>query len=102
MGTTTSESILASGRDVGAGCGKLGVLVSSRGFDGGHHLFHVVAQPGSGNCQAVLATGVAWSGAAAPSDQRGRPSSLRHSDFGTEAVGRVGNAVPLPALPVPE
>ena len=93
---------LAGGRDLRARRRKLGVPVSSRRFDRGHHRSHVVAQPGFGGCQAILAVGVAANRAKAANDQRGRPSSLRHRDFGIETVGRVGKALPLPAVPVHE
>jgi hypothetical protein len=57
--TTASESILAGGRNVRSGSRKLGVLVSSRRFGPRYHRSHVVAQPGYGCCQALLAIGVA-------------------------------------------
>jgi hypothetical protein len=80
---TASESILAGGRNLRASHGKLGVPVSRRGFGWGHHPFRVVAQPGSGCRQALLAVGLA-SNWARPStgDQRRRPSSVCHSDIG--------------------
>src|SRR5215472_15064069 len=52
-GTTASESILASRRNVRARSRELGVLVSCCRFGRGHHRFHAVAQPGFGGGQAV-------------------------------------------------
>lgn len=45
-----------------------------------------------------FAVGIAPNPAPATGDQRGRPSTLCHGDLGIEALGRVGTAVPLPAI----